>query len=550
MKRLLVVLLLLLGSVLLGYPASAATGAEGDAPVVAEVTSVPEESPDPALAGASEPAADLAPEPEAASESVPPADESASAEGAPVAPPESAAAAEGEVSSTPAAAEVVQAAAVPGDDDRVAAAAAPAKVYVCKYVGQPGVDERLKAGKQPISVSSASTGGAAVGNYFADGQDRSFVVAIDDGGPAPTADACPAAAVRTVVAPEPPIVSDPTCDEVGTLTLPVTTGVTYLVDPVYTGAPGTYTVTPTALPNYVLDPTVVVPFVVTVLPQLSGQVDCPIPPDPVKKVWVCKYVGQPGVDEVLKAGKNPIEVSVNALPGSPVDPQVGDEFNDAQERSVVVALSPANPEPTVDDCQAPIVPDPEVTAEPPTATPATCDVAGVLVLPTTAGVLYSSNPLGSGPGDYVVTAVAEADFDLVGEDTFPITVPAQLTGPACDDVGSGGGTPPVVTVGTGGGLPTPVASPAVSGLLPSTGAGPLWMLLVAGPLTAGGMLLLVRRRPMMHWTDSGAISYSLVGPGPRPMVTETAVGKHRGTSLDRLRDAAAFAGKLLRGGIR
>lgn len=549
MKRLLVVLLLLLGSVLLGYPASAATGAESDDQVVAAEMSVPEESPAPAPADAAEPVAE--PEAEAGPVSVPPVSEPASPEGAPVGLPEAAAPPEGGASSAPAAAEVVRAAAVPGDDAPVVAAAAPAKVFVCKYVGQPGVDERLKAGKQPISVSSASTGGAAVGNFFADGQDRSFVVAIDDGGPAPSAAACPVAAVTTIVAPEPPIVSAPTCDEPGTLTLPATTGVTYLVDPAYTGAPGTYTVTPTALANFVLDPTVVIPFVVTVLPQLSGQVDCPAPPVPVKKVWVCKYVGQPGVDEVLKGGKNPIEVSVNALPGAPVDPQVGDEFSDAQERSVVVALSPANPEPTADDCLPAIVADAQVTAEPPTATPATCDVAGVLVLPTTAGVLYSSNPLGSGPGDYVVTAVAEAGFDLVGTDSFPITVPAQLTGPPCSDVGSGGGTPPVVTVGTGGGLPTPpVASPAVAGLLPSTGAGPLWMLLVAGPLTAGGMLLIMRRRPAMHWTASGAVSYSLVGPGPGPTTGAAHAPDRRGSSVARLRHAVTFAGNLLRGGIR
>lgn len=50
-------------------------------------------------------------------------------------------------------------------------------------------------------------------------------------------------------------------------------------------------------------------------------------PDP--KVWVCKYVGTPGVDETLKEGKNPITVSSNAT--------VGTYFNDAQGRSYVLA---------------------------------------------------------------------------------------------------------------------------------------------------------------------------------------------------------------------
>jgi hypothetical protein len=35
--------------------------------------------------------------------------------------------------------------------------------------------------------------------------------------------------------------------------------------------------------------------------------------DASSKVWVCKYVGKPGVDEVLKEGKNPIEVSGNSV---------------------------------------------------------------------------------------------------------------------------------------------------------------------------------------------------------------------------------------------
>ncbi len=47
-------------------------------------------------------------------------------------------------------------------------------VFVCKYVGQPGVNEHLKHGKQPIRVSSNAT----VGTYFKDGQILSFVLAV------------------------------------------------------------------------------------------------------------------------------------------------------------------------------------------------------------------------------------------------------------------------------------------------------------------------------------------------------------------------------------
>lgn len=48
------------------------------------------------------------------------------------------------------------------------------KVWVCKYVGKPGVDERLKDGKQPIQVDSD----AVVGSWFKDGQDESFVLDV------------------------------------------------------------------------------------------------------------------------------------------------------------------------------------------------------------------------------------------------------------------------------------------------------------------------------------------------------------------------------------
>jgi hypothetical protein len=66
--------------------------------------------------------------------------------------------------------------------------------------------------------------------------------------------------------------------------------------------------------------------------------------DADSQVWVCKYVGTPGVDEVLKEGKNPIEVSGNSV-DKDKDGQifVGDQFADAQGRSVVVQIGGENP---------------------------------------------------------------------------------------------------------------------------------------------------------------------------------------------------------------
>jgi len=66
--------------------------------------------------------------------------------------------------------------------------------------------------------------------------------------------------------------------------------------------------------------------------------------DANSKVWVCKYVRTPGGDEVLKSGKNPIEVSGHSV-DKDKDGQVfvGDQFADAQGRSVVVQIGGEDP---------------------------------------------------------------------------------------------------------------------------------------------------------------------------------------------------------------
>ena len=86
-----------------------------------------------------------------------------------------------------------------------------------------------------------------------------------------------------------------------------------------------------------------------------------------RKVFVCKYVGKPGVDERLQTGQNPISVSVNAIPLGNV--QVGSEFADAQGRSVVIAFDTGQPEPSVNDCPRPT--PPTTTTVAPTTTKAT-----------------------------------------------------------------------------------------------------------------------------------------------------------------------------------
>ena len=81
-----------------------------------------------------------------------------------------------------------------------ATASATHKVFVCKYVGTPGVNERLKAGQNPISVDLHTIDGyrtfdgdidSLVGGHFADAQGRSFVIAVDRGRPEPPVTVCP-----------------------------------------------------------------------------------------------------------------------------------------------------------------------------------------------------------------------------------------------------------------------------------------------------------------------------------------------------------------------
>lgn len=82
--------------------------------------------------------------------------------------------------------------------------------------------------------------------------------------------------------------------------------------------------------------------------------------DQLKKVYVCKYVGTPGVDERIQTGQNPIEVSVNAL-GKDWNGTVPGYFNDAQERSYVLGYVTDAAAPSVLDC--PNVANPNISVE-------------------------------------------------------------------------------------------------------------------------------------------------------------------------------------------
>jgi hypothetical protein len=109
-----------------------------------------------------------------------------------------------------------------------------------------------------------------------------------------------------------------------------------------------------------------------------------------EKWFVCKYVGTPGVDEILQTGQNPISVSENAIPLDPV--VAGVYFQDSQGRSYVLVEDTGQPEPPASQCPPVTAPTPPPTPTPtpvPAATPTPTPVA--LQLPNTSTVDTSTS---------------------------------------------------------------------------------------------------------------------------------------------------------------
>lgn len=83
---------------------------------------------------------------------------------------------------------------------------------------------------------------------------------------------------------------------------------------------------------------------------------------PAPKYWVCKYVGQPSVDEHLQTGQNPISISENAIQNFN---GVGSYFNDQHGRSFVLVEDTGQDEPDVSECPAPDTPPYVPPTDPP-----------------------------------------------------------------------------------------------------------------------------------------------------------------------------------------
>ena len=135
------------------------------------------------------------------------------------------------------------------------------KVFVCKYVGTPGVDERLQTGQNPIDVSiNAIPDYQGIGSYFADKQGRSFVLALDTGHNNPSVSECPGfvppPSPTPSVTPTSPSPTETTPEPTPTTTTPEPTPTTTTAEPTPTETTPTPTETvPTTPPNDTPPPT-------------------------------------------------------------------------------------------------------------------------------------------------------------------------------------------------------------------------------------------------------------------------------------------------------
>lgn len=146
-----------------------------------------------------------------------------------------------------------------------APASAADKVFVCKYVGKPFVDERLQTGQNPISVSvNALDGPPVLGQFFEDAQGRSVVIAFDTGQPEPSCPQPPPPTTTTTEAPPPPPPSSTTSTTAATTTTSPTT--TTLPPTTTSEVPPTTTTTTTTVPGgtTTTQPTTTLPTTTTI----------------------------------------------------------------------------------------------------------------------------------------------------------------------------------------------------------------------------------------------------------------------------------------------
>lgn len=155
------------------------------------------------------------------------------------------------------------------------AAAVVHKSYVCKYVGKPGVNERLQTGQNPIWVDNSALGAHGgltyVGETFSDGQHRSVVIVANTPRlkPEPLVAACPGVVTPDV------LFTDSTCVN-GQPSSPAWMGqnladITYTLTSGTVGNGNTITITAAPKPGFAFPPTAPATFTHTFGPVATCQ---------------------------------------------------------------------------------------------------------------------------------------------------------------------------------------------------------------------------------------------------------------------------------------
>ena len=151
------------------------------------------------------------------------------------------------------------------------------------------------------------------------------------------------------------------------------------------------------------------------------------------KVFVCKYVGTPGVDEVLQTGQNPISVSISAIPDFP---GVGGFFGDEHARSLVLAYDTGQDEPSCpggQGCEEDCTPTGIMVTAGVSFTEATCTAGPSFSLSKPIGIpfydveglLVNGKPVAG--ESYTITALPALGYVVLGQAVFTHTFAAAPT---------------------------------------------------------------------------------------------------------------------------
>lgn len=223
-------------------------------------------------------------------------------------------------------------------------------------------------------------------------------------------------------------------------------------------------------------------FMAVVLIALGGMLIAAAPvqakQDTPNKVYVCKYVGTPGVDERLQTGQNPIDVSVNAIGEDPV--VVGSYFNDAQGRSYVLAFDTGQPEPDVSECPG--------SGDPTTTTTTEVTTSTTTVPVTTTSVADPTTTTTSPQSSTTTTTEATTTTTQPPETTTSTTEPVTTTVPV--PIASTTTSPPGSTTTTAAQTTTdPAVKPPSTGPVLSPPPAPVPQLAYTGSDTASQVFL-------------------------------------------------------------